>query len=192
MNMKIQIKPQTCVLWVLMLFLLPIQWLSACLIAAGFHEFSHILAVRICGRRMINLEIGTDCAGLQTEILENGEAIFCTLAGPAGGLLLTMTGHWFPRLALCALVHSIYNLLPILPLDGGRVLRLVLERWVPQHTADRFSHWIGNGILGMILLFGIVCWIQGLGLLPLVLGILLLHRIGLRKIPCKQGLLRVQ
>lgn len=192
MNMKIQIKPQTCVLWVLMLFLLPIQWLSACLIAAGFHEFSHIFAVKICGGRIIKLEIGTDCAGLQTGILENGEAIFCTLAGPAGGLLLTMTGRWFPRLALCALVHSIYNLLPILPLDGGRVLRLALERRLPQLTADLISYWIGIGTLGMILLFGIICWIQGLGLLPLVLGILLLHRIGLRKIPCKQGLLRVQ
>ena len=192
MKMKLQIKPEACILWTLMLFLLPIQWISACLCAAGFHELCHVLSVKLCGGQITRLEFGANGAEMETDQLENAEAVFCTMAGPLGGLLLTMTARWFPRLAFCALIHSLFNLLPILPLDGGRILKLLLERRVPRYHADNICRWIGGVLTGIILAMGIGFWICGLGLLPLFLGFLLLHRAGFRKIPCKQGQVRVQ
>lgn len=63
---------------------------------------------------------------IHTGDMSPAEAVICALSGPLGGLLLTLTIGYLPRLALCALVQSIFNLLPFYPLDGGRALRAML------------------------------------------------------------------
>ena len=50
------------------------------------------------------------------------------LAGPFGGLVLLLTARWLPRLAICGLMQSVFNLLPISPLDGSRAVSAMLQR----------------------------------------------------------------
>ena len=49
------------------------------------------------------------------------------MAGPAAGFLLVLLFPWFPRIAFSALVQSLFNLLPIYPFDGGRVIRSIMR-----------------------------------------------------------------
>ena len=110
-----------------MFLLIPLPWLSAIFIAAVIHEFSHILAIILCKGKIYEITITSHGAKIHASCLSDGWMLLCILAGPAGGLLLVFLYRFFPRLALCALMQSAFNLLPFYPLDGGRALRCTVS-----------------------------------------------------------------
>ena len=61
------------------------------------------------------------------------EAI-CALAGPLGSFSLLLISEYFPEAAVCGLIQGAYNLIPIFPLDGGRVVRFLLPRKICSWT----------------------------------------------------------
>ena len=65
-----------------------------------------------------------------SELDAKGECL-CALAGPLGSLILAFLP--FSTLALCGLVQGLFNLLPIMPLDGGRILGYFLEMTLPRY-----------------------------------------------------------
>lgn len=125
-----------CVGFSLMLLILPLQWCFAVLISSVFHELCHYLAVRACGKRVLFFQISFGGAVMETEPMSPGKALFCTLAGPVGALFLLLFARWMPRTAICALVQSFYNLIPVFPLDGGRVLRCLTGLLFRERTAE--------------------------------------------------------
>lgn len=121
-------------LFALMLLILPLQWVCAFFTAALWHEFCHCASVYLCGSRIDRISISSGGAVMDTPPLSPICQLICTLAGPVGGFILLFWGRSFPRLALCGVVHSLYNLLPLLPLDGGRVLSTVMQTLFPQRA----------------------------------------------------------
>ncbi len=64
---------------------------------------------------------------------------------------------------------GVYNLLPILPLDGGHLLRVLLRRFIRKSLkADRWTHRIGLGLGGLLAAYfaseGQIIWAVLLGL----------------------------
>ena len=110
-----------------MLMLLPLQWCLAMLLAALFHELCHVLAVRLLGGEFRSMHIRFGGAVIETGALTPGRALLCCLAGPLGGMCLVLLAGFIPRIAVCALVQTCFNLLPICPLDGGRAIKAVSE-----------------------------------------------------------------
>lgn len=108
---------------VLMLFLLPLRWLLAAMVAAFIHELGHYTAVRLLGGSIYGIKFGISGAVMEASDLPKWAELVCVIAGPLAGLLLGLTYPCFPVTAICAVAQSIYNLLPIYPLDGGRILR---------------------------------------------------------------------
>jgi len=182
-----------CVLFALMLLVLPLQWLLAAVLAALFHESCHALAVLLFGGRIRSLHITAGGAKMVAAQVAAGGEWICALAGPVGGLSLLLFARWIPRVALCAAMQSLWNLLPIDPLDGGRVLRCWTERMLPANRADGLCKsvaafcsalLVGLGIYGSLFLH--------LGLLPLLPGVFSLLGTKSGKTPCKQGPKQVQ
>lgn len=111
---------------VLMVFLLPIQWLSAAMIAALFHECGHFLAVYLMGGTVHDIRLSGSGAMINASGLAPVPEVVCLLAGPLMGLLPALSIRIFPALALCSVIQTLYNLLPIYPLDGGRIMRQII------------------------------------------------------------------
>lgn len=110
--------PQTLILWGL----------------AALHESAHILAYRICGcstHSVTVLPFGLCAIPQNTLSVSPQNEIFCAATGPVVNLFLALVvlalpippGSEIATYALyCNLALFVLNLLPILPLDGGRIL----------------------------------------------------------------------
>lgn len=150
---RVEAEPAVCILFALLLLVLPLRWLVAAVFAAAFHELCHILTVRLCGGRVFRIRIGLTGAAMETDSMSLSREMLCALAGPAGSFLLLLIGRWFPEAAVCGVVHGIYNMLPVYPLDGGRALRCFLKMTVPGKTGERLAVYTGN-VFTLLLLGG--------------------------------------
>ena len=113
---------------VLMILLLPLQWLCCVAVTVLLHELGHYCAVRLLGGNIHNLRFGAGGAIMEADGLTRCSELICLLAGPIAGLLPAFFFHSFPTLAVCGIIQSVYNLLPIYPLDGGRIARNIINK----------------------------------------------------------------
>ena len=107
----------------LMLLLFPLKFLAGVLIAALVHEYGHLLAIRLTGGQVLSLRLRAGGAEIETAPMKPGKEALCAIAGPAAGALTIFAWQWFPELAVAGLVQTVFNLIPVYPLDGGRLVR---------------------------------------------------------------------
>lgn len=107
----------------LMALLFPLRFLAGVLIAAAVHECGHLLAIWLTGGKVLSFRLHGGGAAIETAPMEPGREALCALAGPGLGALTILAWRVFPELALAGLVQTVFNLIPIYPLDGGRAVR---------------------------------------------------------------------
>lgn len=182
MPAKINIRPNTYIYMVLLLFFIPLKWLFAWMLAAGFHEACHWLVVKLCGGEIYSITIGIGGAKMECGPMSNAKRLMAVLSGPLGGLLPLLFARWIPRTALCCWLLSMYNLLPLLNLDGGRALEILLgNKAAILQKIFLIALSIGAVYLSLVLHFK---------LFPLVIIAVLWLKNG--KSPCKPGACKVQ
>ena len=152
----------------LLLLTLPLPWLAGAAAAACVHELGHLLAIWLLDAGHPEFRMGCTGAKLHTAFSEPWREFVCAAAGPAAGLLLLTAVRWFPRTAVCGLVQSAYNLLPIYPLDGGRMIRCVLLARLPITQAEHISEIVSFAACAVLLLIGVfLTFFRKSGLWPL-------------------------
>ena len=153
------------------LLLVPIPWVCSWVIAAAVHELFHILAVYLSGEKVLAVKFDFGGAVIRSTVNPGLRSFVCFLAGPIGGLLLLFLIHKFPRIALCGLIQSAYNFLPIQPLDGGNALKSLLFRYLPSKKAHRILRMTESVFLVSFVLLGVyllVKWNIGLLILAVI------------------------
>ena len=137
MNRGIALSPGAVLVLSLIYFFGGISSLGAVLLSAAVHELGHAAAIKLCGGKVKRLSF--DSSGLcmtGAGTYSTGGEMFILLAGPVAGLALAFAcsklgndsaNDFFLRTAGISFALTIYNMLPALPLDGGRALNILLH-----------------------------------------------------------------
>lgn len=192
MNHKtVMILPEFYILVAASILLIPFSWLFSWILAALIHELFHILMVYAFGYRIRSIKIGLAGAIIETNMDSGWRNGICSLAGPLGGLLLFGFLRRAPRLALCGLIQSLYNLIPIMPLDGARALQSLLSDFFDNRIAQRIIQVVEMLMIGALMFLAWYAYMRlRLGLFPVISVLLLIWRN--KKIPCKEMRIAVQ
>lgn len=169
----------------LLLLILPLDWIIAAAIAAVFHELCHILTLYSLSGSMKSIKIQPGGCVIESSRLGEWKQFFSILAGPLGSFSLLLLCRNAPNIAICGFFQGLYNLIPILPLDGGRLLRLLLYSICPKQ-ADKVMVLVAYGICIVLILLAI--WFSvtaSLGIMPFLFSLLWSIKYLPRKIPCK-------
>ncbi len=155
--------------------------LAAMLPAVVIHELGHIGALLLMGNppRALNATLSGLSLDYAGELSKAGR-IFCSLSGPASGLLFawlcSVAGNRFESEYLllasgAGLIMNIFNILPAVPLDGGYALLAFLESVLPGKTAKRISLALGIVISLALILCGTVFFAMDMGFALIPAGI---------------------
>lgn len=147
--------------------------LLACLV---FHEYGHIRAMKYFGMKTKGIYLIPFMGGLamsDEKINTRWQDVVISIMGPTFGLLLSiaallaywLTGNvFFAGLATFNALLNLFNLLPILPLDGGHILKSIsfsmhskvglIACIVGAALGVLISYTLGLALLGFLLLIG--------------------------------------
>lgn len=136
------------------------QWVFSFLIAAVIHELGHIACIYYLGARVTALRLSVGGAVIESTPLSYRQEALCAFAGPFAGFLTALLSiRIFPAIGFFALAQSLYNILPVFPLDGGRSLKAILSMRLPLHKAEQLLNLIHIGTLLAILLLS-MCYLR--------------------------------
>lgn len=146
------------------------------------HELAHVAVARRFGVNVSDVELlpfgGVSRIGGEV-VLEPSREVLVAAAGPAANLLLAGLGTALRGYGLfddelisfflqCNLLVAAFNLLPALPLDGGRVFRAFLSKRLGFRQATYKAAWLGQ-FWGVMIVFlgtaGLLMGMSGLDIL---------------------------
>ena len=118
-------------------FLAAVWYFDSCgifwpfLAAMTVHELAHAAVLLLLGGRIESVHLSFAQVELRTGLLSDRTELWSTAAGPGINLLCGwLFRRWMPAFAAVSLLLALFNLLPVWPLDGGRLLRTLLRmRW---------------------------------------------------------------
>lgn len=131
------------------------------LAACGLHELGHVAAAALLGGGVKEFHltaVGAELTLDGTRPLSYGRECAAVLAGPGASLLtalLAARGRLF-LLAGLSLGQGLFNLLPVLPLDGGRALCLLLSDRLGEDRAQGALGAVSAVLSGLLLGGGLV------------------------------------
>ncbi|MCH5279630.1 MAG: M50 family metallopeptidase [Christensenellaceae bacterium] len=160
---------------------------TACVLmfSLTMHEFAHAVMAERLGSRIHSMELQPFgfIARLQNSPATAGDAIAISTAGPMASLFMAMsaagimylTNDIRPILSQFAAFNlslGLINLIPVLPLDGGRLFAAIFERRLGKVRAVRLFAAFGGVFGATCALFGILLIAKGIANpSPLITGI---------------------
>lgn len=160
--------------------------LSCCCIL--IHEFSHILVAKYKGSKFNNLQFhiyGAKVELMDLEELTNKDKVIIYIAGATSNIILMiifgiMTLHSNKEIygVLTELNFSlaIFNLLPAYPLDGARVMEIILSRKITYKRAQKIISIISYVIGAFFILISICAaiFLKQFNISLIVIGIIII------------------
>ena len=183
-GLRVELGAGPAFLAALLFFLLREEELAALLLAAAAHELGHLAAILGLGLRL--REIRAELGGLRMEYSgDTGTAghLGIAAAGPAAGFLYAWTAArlalrlgwgWLSLSAGLSLLLSLFNLLPVLPLDGGRIALYLSTAAMGEERGELLCRRLGLWLSAALSALGLRLLVRGRGAALLTAGLVLL------------------
>lgn len=183
---EVSIHPAFCIGMAAAVMVLPIKWVIAWFAACFVHELCHYIMLISIGVPVYSIRIGISGVIMETEEMNPKQEMLCALAGPLGGIALLVGIRLFPRIAICGVIQSLFNLLPIYTMDGGRCLSSALTMVFGTSPTDRMMEKISWLTIGVLFVTAVYCsLIFDLGPLPVLATLIVALRNRKSKCSCK-------
>lgn len=170
-------------------YLLGLTIVVSLMLTVLLHELGHAAAARryAVGVRGITLELLGGFTELEREAPTPRAEAVIALAGPAVSFLLaivsgafvfvtdrgTLAGDLVFQIAATNAIVAVFNVLPGLPLDGGRALRAgVWQITRDPHRAEIVASWGGRVIAVITIVIGLVLYERNRGIISLLFFVL--------------------
>ena len=170
---SLEVRPGAVVLLSGLYFLLPLRWCARLALTVTVHELGHVAALILCGAQVCGLRMEGCGLVLRCTPPEGAlRTVTAALAGPAAGagLFCILRGLGYIACAELSLLFSCVNLLPVLPLDGGRTLEAVVAALAGARAAERLLDVLGLVLPVALMGLGVVLFARGMGLALGVFG----------------------
>lgn len=165
-KLKLKISPFFILLGLVLVFFGLGEVFFCYFVSIVLHEAGHAVVAKKLGYQLNTIKLmpyGAELSGEQN-FLSKKDEILVSLAGPFVNLLLIFlnlaVGLAFPKILeatqlflFANVINLLFNLLPVFPLDGGRVLICLFEGTLGRETSYKLVK--GLGILVAILFFGL-------------------------------------
>lgn len=153
-------------------------------IPIAVHELSHILTLWLLGQKITRLSLDARgiCMYYDGSCSPAGH-VLAALAGPLGGALYAATadrlsraggGDWLEQSAGVSLLLTAFNLLPVLPLDGGRVFSQLCTLRLGEERGNRLFRSVSTVTVALLLIGGVALALWKKSTAPLAAAIWLL------------------
>lgn len=164
-RLVIRVSGGFCLLLTLLLFLDEQNFVPWALAACTLHELGHLATIHLLGGRVVAFRlsvVGAELVPGRARLFSYREELIIAAAGPLVSLVAAFLaaclakagGDFGERAYLFAglnLVAGLFNLLPLAPLDGGRILHSLLlrsrESWELERLYQRLSCALSLGLL---------------------------------------------
>ncbi|HHV65148.1 MAG TPA: peptidase M50 [Peptococcaceae bacterium] len=167
--MKLRIHPTFLVLLLLCVFGGQIARAFLVFTLVILHELAHIMAARGFGIKVRSIELypyGGSAVLEDTFEGKRKEEIIIALAGPASNFALLLlvqylrweglfNNHWASEMVKINFWLACFNLLPVLPLDGGRIVRAFFSRSCGFVRTTKFLAAAGKWLGGIFVVLGL-------------------------------------
>lgn len=185
-NMVVAQRPVVYILLAISMFLIPMKWIFSWIVAVLVHELGHYVMIRVLGYQVWKIQISARGVDMQTAPMDGLSEAVCAVAGPIASFLLISVARWLPYVALCGFFHGFYNLIPIYPLDGGRVLKYALLNLTPIKRVPKLYYWTNRLMIISLCVASVVLSVKfSYGMIPIIAAGMLLFQNMKTKIPCK-------
>ena len=175
--------------WSLLLALLLFSWSASLALALAVfasvlvHEFGHSLLAQRLGVRIAGIELHFfgGVAKMVDLPKRPRDEILIAAAGPLTSFVLGLASYalglslqlpFLLTLASVNLVLAIFNLLPALPMDGGRIFRAALQTRLGGYRATQIAATVARGLAVVMALYGLYAGMMMLPVLAVLLWIM--------------------
>lgn len=144
--MRIRIDLKIFIFLIIFYFTNQIRMYLIIMLFSILHEMGHIMAGLILKMKLEKIELmpfGLSVSfskGFTTNIKE----IFVALAGPIMSLALAIIGSEFEVIVYSNILICLFNLIPLYPLDGGRIIKGILHIILGSEKSENITNKISN------------------------------------------------